>query len=103
MMDWQREFDELIQRTMAFAKDVEPKPIPDLAVVVRMAELALAERSKPIPFQAAIMTRPKSERDEILQRVNNFRAHQKKIALEREDYYLQAKAKMQAIRKPSPG
>jgi hypothetical protein len=39
---------------------------------------------------------PTSERDQILQRVSNFRAHQEKMAREREDYYLQVKAKMLA-------
>jgi hypothetical protein len=40
------------------------------------------------------MTRPTSERDEILRHVSNFRAHQEKMAREREDYYLQARARM---------
>jgi hypothetical protein len=48
------------------------------------------------------MTWPRSERDEILQRVSNFRAHQQKMAREREDYYLQAKAKMLAAIDPNP-
>ncbi len=92
-MDWQRELDELIASTMAFAKDVKPKPISDLAPVVRTAD-----RSKPIPILAAntLTTGPTSERDEILQRVSNFRAHQEKMAREREHYYSQAKAKMLA-------
>jgi hypothetical protein len=103
-MDWQRELDALVERTMAFAKDVKPKPISDLAPVVRTAEQALADTSKPIPLPAANtpMTRPTSERDEILQRVNNFREHQKKIAREREDHYLQARAKMLAIKRAPP-
>jgi hypothetical protein len=42
------------------------------------------------------MTWPTSERDQILPRVSNFRAHQEKMAREREDYYLQVKAKMLA-------
>jgi hypothetical protein len=42
------------------------------------------------------MTWPTSERDQILQHVSNFRAHQEKMAREREDYYLQMKAKMPA-------
>jgi hypothetical protein len=37
---------------------------------------------------------PMSERDEIQQRVSNFKAHQEKMAREREDYYLQVKARM---------
>jgi hypothetical protein len=103
-MDWQRELDALIESTMAFAKDVKPKPISDLAPVVRTAEQVLADKSKPIPLPAAVtpMTWPRSERDEIQQRVSNFRAHQQKMAREREDYYLQAKAKMMAAIDPNP-
>ena len=41
-------------------------------------------------------------RDEIRQRVDNFKAHQEKIAREREDYYLQVKAKMLALVDPNP-
>jgi hypothetical protein len=37
-----------------------------------------------------------SERDEIQQRVNSFKAHHEKMAREREDYYLQMRAKMLA-------
>jgi hypothetical protein len=94
VMDWKLELDALIKSTMALAKDV------------RAAEQALADTSRPIPRQAAIMpmTRPKSERDEILQRVSNFRAHQEKMAREREDYYLQARAKMlAALSRRHPG
>jgi hypothetical protein len=80
MMDWQRELDALIESTIALAKDVKPKPISNLAPVIRTAEQALAHKSKLIPLPAANtpMTWPRSERDEILQRVSNFRAHQKK-------------------------
>jgi hypothetical protein len=56
----------------------------------------------PLPAAVAPMTWLTSERDEILQRVSNFRAHQEKMAREREDYYLQAKAKMLAAIDPIP-
>ena len=97
-MDWQRELDELVAGTMALAKSITPKPISDLAPVVRTVEQALADTSKPIPLSTVVTPTawPKSERDEILQRVSNFRAHQEKMAREREHYYLQAKAKMLA-------
>ena len=103
-MDWQRELDELIASTMTFAKDLKPNPISDLAPVVRTAEQALAD-TKPIPLPAAVtpMAWPKSERDEILQRVSNFRAHQEKMAREREDHYLQARAKMLEALSQRPG
>ena len=97
-MNWKQELDALIESTMAFARDVQRQSIPDLPVAMRTAEQALADTSKPIPLPStfAPMTWAASERDEILQRVNNFKAHQQKVAREREDYYLQIKAKMTA-------
>jgi hypothetical protein len=64
----------------------------------RIAEQALADTSKPIPLPASItpMTWPASERDEIRQRVSNFKAHQEKMTRKREDYYFQIKTKMLA-------
>jgi hypothetical protein len=48
------------------------------------------------------MGQPVSERDEIRKHVSNFRAHQEKMAKEREDFYLQAKAKMMSPPAGSP-
>jgi hypothetical protein len=103
-VDWKLELDTLIESTMAFANDVKRRSIPDLPLAVRRAEQALADTSKPIPLPAAIapMTWPASERDEIRRRVNNFKAHQEKMAREREDYYLQVKAKMLEPVDPNP-
>jgi len=97
-MDWKLELDALIKSAMALAKDVRAQSISDFAPDVRAAEQALADTSRPIPLPAAItpMPRPTSERDEILRRVSNFRAHQEKMAREREDHYLQTRAKMLA-------
>jgi hypothetical protein len=95
MMNLQQELDALIESTLAFANDVKRRQrIPHLPEALRAAEQALADTSKPIPPSITIM--PASERDEIRQRVNNFRAHQEKMAREREDYYLQVKARMLA-------
>ena len=104
MMNLKQELDALIESTMAFANDVKRRqPIPDLPVAIvaiRTAEQALADTSKPITAPATIApaVRPASESDEIRQRVNNFRAHQEKMTREREDYYLQVKARMLAPR-----
>jgi hypothetical protein len=89
-MDWKPELDALIESTMALAQDVKARSISDLALDVSA------------PAYAAPMTRPTSEREEILRRVSNFRAHQEKMTREREDYYLQTKAKMLAIIDPNP-
>jgi hypothetical protein len=100
VMNWKLELDALVESTMAFARDVERRRITDLPVAVRTAEQALADTSKSIPLPAAIT--PASERDEIRQRVSNFKAHQEKMARQREDYYLQMKAKMLAPVDPGP-
>jgi hypothetical protein len=95
MMNLQKELDALIESTMAFANNVRRRhPIADLPVALRMAEQALADTSKPI--QPPVSLTLASERDEIRQRVSKFKAHQEKMAREREDYYLQVKARMLA-------
>ena len=95
MMNLQQELDALIESTMAFAKNVRQRHrIADLPVALRVAEQALADTSKPI--QPPVTLTPASERDEIRQRVSKFKAHQQKMAREREDYYLQVKARMLA-------
>jgi hypothetical protein len=101
MMNLRQEIDALIESTMAFANDVKRRqPIPDLPVALRTAERAIADTSKPIPAPSTITPTvwPASERDEIRQRVSNFNAHQEKMTREREDYYLQGKARMLAPR-----
>ena len=90
-MNWKQDLDALIESTMAFAKDVKHQPVPDLSAVMGTAAQALTDTSKPIPPITIAST---SGRDEIRQRVDNFRAHQEKMA--HEDYCLQVKAKMMA-------
>jgi len=90
---------------MAFVKDVKQRqPIPDLPVALRTAEQALADSPKPIPPPITIAPTDSLafQRDEIRHRVNNFRAHQERMAREREDYYLQVKARMLAPIDPQP-
>jgi hypothetical protein len=96
MKNWKQDLDALIESTMAFAKAVNPQSIPDLPVAMRTAEQAPPETPNPIPPipDIAPIVLPTSERDEIRQRVNNFKAHQEKMAREREDYYLQMRARM---------
>ena len=103
MTNWKQEIDALIESAMAFARDVKRQPIPDLPVAMRTAEQTPADTPNPVdrPATIAPIVWP-SERDEIRQRVDNFKAHQEKIAREREDYYLQVKAKMLAPVDPNP-
>ena len=72
MTNWQADLDALVQETMALTKSVRVEsPIPR-AVVDPKRMLALNLNN--------------SERDQIRQRVANFKAHQARFAREREDY-----------------
>jgi hypothetical protein len=72
MTNWKADLDALVEETMAFAKKhrVEP-PVPR----------AITEPSRTPPINP-----PKSERDEIRQRVSNFKVHQERFAREREEF-----------------
>jgi hypothetical protein len=147
---WKREFDALVEETMAFAasvnerKLVQPKPVDPLVAdaaasegdanneivqadvpVLATLEAVLAEEPtvpsplpeapsplpevpspvpepKTWPARLSPMTLPPSERDEIKQRVANFKAHQLKMQAEREDYYSQTMARARASAAGSP-
>jgi hypothetical protein len=90
-MKWKLELDALIESTMAYAKDIKRgQSIADSPVAMTTIEQALANTSSPpIPSLA-------SQRDKIRERVRIFKAHQDRLAREREEYYLQVKARMLA-------
>jgi hypothetical protein len=136
---WKREFDALVEETMAFAASVnerkllvQPKPVDPLVAdaaasegdanneivqadvpVLATLEAVLAEEPtvpsplpeapsplpepKTWPVRLPPMTVPPSERDEIKQRLANFKAHQLKMQAEREDYYSQTMARTRAL------
>jgi hypothetical protein len=100
-MNWRQDLDALIERSMTFAKDARRQPIPgpliatpDPPIAMRIAEQALVDTRVEAPATIVPIVWATPERDEIQERVNNFRAHQEKIAREREDYYLRTKARM---------
>jgi hypothetical protein len=72
MTNWKADLDALVEETMAFAKKhrVDP-PMPHTIVG--------PSRLPPVNLN-------NSERDEIQQRVSNFRAHQERFAREREEF-----------------
>ena len=90
-MNWKIGLDALIEETMAFARSVKVSPTSGASPFVSRVEPLIEE---PTPTrQPPLSNSITSERDEILRRVENFKAHQQKMAREREDYYLQMKAK----------
>jgi hypothetical protein len=72
MTNWQADLEALVQETMTFTKGVRVDP-PMPRVVVEPNRIPPANLNN-------------SERDEIRQRVANFRAHQERFAREREDF-----------------
>jgi hypothetical protein len=70
MTDWNADFDALVRETMAFAKNNRIEPPTPRTIVEPPAPRTTVEPSRLPPASL-----PKSERDEIQQRVSNFRAH----------------------------
>jgi hypothetical protein len=72
MNNWKTDLDALVEETMAFTKGVRVQlPLPRAVVE---------------PNRLPAVNLNNSERDEIRQRVANFKAHQERFAREREDY-----------------
>jgi hypothetical protein len=72
MVNWKADLDSLIEETMAFAKSVRVEPPMPRTIVE--------------PNRVPLVNWRLSERDEIMQRVANFKAHQQRFMREREDY-----------------
>ena len=72
MVNWKADLNSLIEETMAFAKSVRVEPSMPRTVV---------EPSRMPPVNGM-----ESEREDIRQRVANFKAHQQRFIREREDY-----------------
>jgi hypothetical protein len=79
MTDWKADFDALVQETKAFVKNNRVEPLTPLTIIEPPVPRSFVE---PI----GLVTLPKSERDEIRQRVANFKAHQERFAREREEF-----------------
>ena len=86
--------------------DAKDEVIQSDAPVLATVEAVLAEQpaapsplSEPTTWPARLppMIVPPSERDEIKQRLANFKAHQLKMQAEREDYYLQTMTRTRAL------
>ena len=71
MTNWKADLEALVEETMAFTKNIRVEPPLPRTVVE-------PNRMPPLNLN--------SERDEIRQRVANFKAHQERLAREREDF-----------------
>ena len=72
MADWKADLDALIDETMAFAKRAHPETHMPRTIIK--------------PSRMSSVNWLSSEREEIAQRVANFKAHQQRFMSEREDY-----------------
>jgi hypothetical protein len=72
MTNWKAELDSLVDETMAFVKSVRVEPALPRAIVE--------------PNRMPSVNWMSSEREEIRQRVANFKAHQQRFMREREDF-----------------
>jgi hypothetical protein len=90
MTDWKADLHALVQETMAFAKNNRVEPPKPRTIAEPPMLHAIAEPAKPPaivePSRMPPVSLPKSERDEMQQRVSNFRAHQERFAREREEF-----------------
>jgi hypothetical protein len=72
MTDWKADLHALVQESTAFTKSTRVEPAMPRTIVE-------PNRMPPVNLN-------KSERDEIRQRVANFKAHQERFARERENF-----------------
>lgn len=91
-MQWMQDRDQLIEETLAFAKSVA-RIEPD-----QIETQTQAEPPKAAPqLQIAKPKEKLFERQEILQRVADFRATQNKFQREREEHYRATMAKVRLL------
>jgi hypothetical protein len=81
MTDRKADFDALVQETMTFVKSNRVEPHAPHAVITPPVPRTFIEPSRIPPVSV-----PKSERDQIRERVSNFKAHQERVTREREEY-----------------
>ena len=85
MTDWKTDLDEFVKETMAFAKSLRVEPPMPRTIV---------EPDRIPPVKGI-----ESEREEIRQRVANFKAHQQRLIKERKDYAASEWERMLASRR----
>jgi hypothetical protein len=121
MMQWKRDLESLVEQTRAMVRHAGAKaleqaartevPPPELVVTPSLPPKSASPAGSSVPVKASppVKSSPphawampqlnwdRPARDEIMQRVEGFRAHQEKLRREREDYYLEMTEKMRAI------
>jgi hypothetical protein len=86
MTNWKADLDALVEEAMAFTKNISVQPPMPRTVI---------EPNRMLPVNLN-----NSERDEIRQRVANFKAHQERFAQEREGFAASQLKRMLGNRDP---
>lgn len=97
MASWQNDLKALVEETQALANSVE-KPVqvePFIEPVQNLVD-EIVKSGEPTRAMFTPMNWARSERDEIKQRVANFKAHQQKLKVEREAFFLQTIIRVRA-------
>jgi hypothetical protein len=81
MTGWKADLDALVQEAVALANSIRVEPATPRANIEPPVPRAIIEPSRLPPVSL-----PRSERDEIRERVANFKAHQERVAREREEF-----------------
>jgi hypothetical protein len=109
MMQWKKDLENLVEQTRAMVRQAGPKstelpvrpatPPPEAAVTSTPPPNPSPPHAASLPHHWATpkLAFDRPARDEIIQRVEGFRAHQEKLRREREDYYLEMTEKMRAM------
>ena len=79
------------------ARSEPPLPEPAVRPAMPIRSAVPYRASLPHKWAKPELTFDRPAREEIIQRVEGFRAHQEKLRREREDYYLEMTEKMRAI------
>ena len=99
--------DPIVANTTASGYDAKDEIVQAAPLVLATVESVLRheptlagllpEETKESLAKLPPLTLPLSEREEIKQRLANFRAHQLRMQAEREDYYLQTMTRTRAV------
>lgn len=97
MSDWKSELEAMLVQTEAIAREAVARSIVILPPAP--AEPSLPTLQKPLPEKIATdaIDWGPSEREQIAKRVESFRAHQRRVAREREDYAAATIARMRQL------
>jgi hypothetical protein len=97
MTSWMEERDRLVAQTLAFVQGVAAATPFRSAAPPAVAPVP-PHQAQPTPLPASPrLPAPVSERDEIMQRVAAFKAHQHRLIKERESYYASVQSQIRTV------